>query len=191
MPQWVGLLVRVIASLAAGLALAPEDPLISVAFAAVVLAEWHALERLGGRYQSLIFPFGLASMTGALALVLIHAHSARFMGIALMASASWGGMVLAILHRRADSSSTAPCAAVLLCGLSLAGYDPEANKVPLASFLLVALQPLLYLPLEIGPLSRWKGPGRIIIDAILFVVPLVAAVGLAMAYESIAVDGEG
>jgi hypothetical protein len=191
MPRWIGLLIRVMASLAAGWALAPDDPLTSVAFAAVVLAEWHALERLGDRYHSLVFPFCLASMTGALALVLIHAHSARFMGIALMASASWGGLALAILHRRADSSSTAPSAAVLLCGLALAGYDPEQSKVPLASFLLVALQPLLYLPLEIGPLSRWKGRGRIIVDAILFVVPLVAAVALAMAYESIAVDEKG
>ena len=80
-------------------------------------------------------------------------------------------------------------AVVALCGLLLAGWSETYSDVPAASFFLVALAPLLLGITLLPPLARLKTFHRELLDVAFVLVPLAAAVALAVLNESLP-DGD-
>ena len=123
----------------------------------------------------------------AAGVVLLHAHSARFMEAALILSSAMFGIAVAAGSVRADASGAVPAGVAFLPGLMLAARSslPD-NAVPIESFWLIALAPLVLLPFLIPTLARRNAWYVRVIRAVLVLAPLVVAVVLAAKYETIA-----
>jgi hypothetical protein len=188
-PAVVRWLVRAAAAGLAAWLLVPEDlreetAWYVAAFAAVVFVEWALLEYLGESTPGGVIPLGLALTFFAGAAVLIHAGTARFTDVATFLSASLFGIAVAA-RQRADAGAVAPGVAVLLPGLLLMGQNTTFSKVPLTSFVLVALAPLALLPTLLPPVRRWEGIRLKLLQLTLILIPLVVAVVLAMQAETL------
>jgi hypothetical protein len=132
----------------------------------------------------------LLSLTGlAASLVAAHAHAGKPADVGLMMCAAWVGLTLTALQKRIDLRIafslvilTIPC--VLLTSL----FYSEENKVPLSSFLLVAVAPfsslIAFLP------ERWSNSPRLQYASmsILWIFFLILAVTNAATAEKLVVQ---
>ena len=128
--------------------------------------------------------FGLGIVCAAGGVVLIHAHSAMLMDLALFMAGSWFGVALAAWWTGADVRSAAPIAAVSLPALMLVGQQSTFSDVPLLSFALVALAPLGLAPLLLPALRRRRG----VVGLVLLLLASGVAVVLADCAESLSFD---
>ncbi|HQR06211.1 MAG TPA: hypothetical protein PLN21_05285 [Gemmatales bacterium] len=124
---------------------------------------------------------GLLCATGlATALVMLHAHTARLSDVALMWMISSAGLFTATLLKKGETQGIAGPAAVLFPYLLYYGQLSTFSEVPVWSFLLIAAAPVAcLLCLVLQPKFRvWS------VSAV-WLLFLIAAIGLAMRYESI------
>jgi hypothetical protein len=154
--------------------------------AAGVVAGWLLPVRLAqkspGGAVSLSFALLLG---GGAAVVLIHAHSARFTDAATLLAASLAGVAVVAWPGRLDDGSAVPAAAAFVPGLAAAGWTETFSEVPTAAFLLVAAAPLALAVSLAPPVSRWPGPRLLAVSAAALAVPVLTAVVLAMRAETL------
>ena len=158
----------IVASLLVPLSLRAEAPWLWVGFAAVVLAEWELLDALGKVDGWL--PWGLGLVFLSAGAVLLHAHTARMTDLATFVAGGCLGVAVAARWSGADLRGVAPIAAVALPGLLLDGQQSTFSEVPWYSFALVALAPLVLIPLVFVPerYRRWRlfaGLGLLLLTA--------------------------
>ena len=129
-------------------------------------------------------PDVLVLMTLALAgssVVLIHAHSARLMDVALMAASALAGGALAAGWYGSDGQALWGIPFVTLPALMLVGWSETSSEVPKGSFILAGLAawPLIPIRNRTPPLRL-----RLLRGGLVF-APVLAAVVLAMRAETL------
>lgn len=164
----------------------------------VILVEWTVFERLGqaemrgkepkpdDRGQpgySWLFPVTACATFLAASVVLLHAHSARFVDIATIMAACLGTIAVVGWLLKASTSGAAPGAAVVLPALMLSGQQDTFSEVPNASFALVALAPVTLTPLIWPRLRNSRRATALVLAAFAGVVMLGTA--LAVRAESL------
>jgi hypothetical protein len=143
------------------------------------------LEPLARRFQGPLLPAMLwATMTTA-AVVLALSGSLRFAQIALAGAAALFGIMLVACFRRNANMLTGVSSifSVMAIGSLLIGQVNSFSEVPLSSYVLVPLAPLLLWFCTTGPLSRLEGVKRSFAYASLPIGVLVGAVLLAAIAE--------
>lgn len=133
------------------------------------------------RVPDVLLLLTLALLGGSI--VLIHAHSARLMDLALMATCSLAAAALIAGVQGRDGSVLWGIPCLTLPALMLAGWSGTSSEVPLTSFLLVGLSawPLVGFQYQ-QPSSRWRGR---ILRGVLVLLPVSVAVALAMRAETL------
>jgi len=118
-------------------------------------------------------------------IVLLYAHSARFMDIGVILSFAMLGVAVAASSGKADASGAVPAGVAFLPGLMLNGRILTESHVPLTSFWLIALAPLALTPFLIPALNRKHGWIVCIVGSVLVLTPVVCAVILAAQHEQL------
>ena len=154
-----------------------------VLLAAMILCEWLVLGRRAQQSRNGWVPLVAALALAAAAIVLIHAHSARLSDAATMASASFTAIAAIVWLRPVEAGVVAAASSVLLPGLLLSAYAETFSDVPVASFLLVAVSPLTLAASCLLPRKRLHVRVVRLVELVLFLTSLLAAVGLAMRAE--------
>lgn len=140
------------------------------------------LQPLAARLPGSLIGTTLSICLVVVAVVMGISGSVRFAQIAGAAAGGFVGCTIAAMfrNRRGDFSGTALPFAVLAAGLMLSGRANSYSDVPLISYVLPPLAPL-GLWLSAG---AWESrrPGRVgsVMAAILVILPLATAVGLAI-----------
>jgi hypothetical protein len=187
MPVWFGLVLRAGGAGLATWILAPPREIDSLpaawlpwAFAGLVLASCLITEQ--STYHSLgsdgVWCFVLTSF--AAAVLLLHASFARGADAALMLGAALFGVVSVSSWLRADVRGAIPAAAVLVPGLLLVGKTDTFSEVPLISYVLVAMAPVVLLPTLAPFLRRFAGIWLLSLRMMLVLSLVVPAVVLAI-----------
>lgn len=185
--------VGAVAVVAPGLvpdALAAEHVWVRPAFVAAVLGIWAALDGVARADAGSEVAAYLAAAFLAAGAVILYAHSARFMDLAVMCGCAAFGVAVATFPTRADASGAAPLGAIGLPALLLNGRYLTESQVPVGSFVLVALAPLALLPFLLPVVARQPKWVVIPLRALLVLAPLVAAVVLAAQHETLAFEEE-
>jgi hypothetical protein len=160
------------------------------ALMATMLALWVALDGIARDTAGTEVTAYLAAAFVVAGAVLLYAHSARFMDVAVMCGCAAAGVAVAAFPTRADTSGAVPLGVVGLPTLMLHGRLSLDSQVPVTSFALVALAPLALLPFFIPAVARQPRWVVIPLRALLVLAPLVAAVVLAAQHEKLAFDEE-
>jgi hypothetical protein len=160
------------------------------ALATAMLLSWVALDGLARDGAGGEVAVCLAAVFFAAGVVLIHAHSARFMDIAVILGCSMAGVAVVAGAAKADTSGAIPAGVGVLPGLMLSGRAVLDSNVPLASFWLVGLTPLVLLPFLHPAVARQNRWLILISPALLIFIPLAIAVLLAAQNEQLAFDEE-
>ncbi len=180
---------------------AKEWPVLRPALVVAMLLAWvtlDALARSGAGTQVAAY-LGAMLFTGGV--IFLYAHSAKSTELAVvLGSALFGvavaGTAIAAHSAKSDGSAShidvsgaVPAGVAFVPGLLL-GARPwlTAQDVPPACFWLVALAPLVLLPVLIPAVSRKSGWYVPIIRAVLVLIPLVAAALLAGEYAQMAFE---
>jgi len=183
LPRWVAVLIAGSWLIPAPLA---QDYLwIKPALAAAMLFSWIAVDGAARGGASADAMLGMAAAFFAAAIVIVFAHFSLFMNVALALSAALVGVGLASHAAKADASGAVPAAIGFLPGLMLNARYQTESLVPVASFWLVALAPLAWLPLSHPWIARQNRCLLGIARWVLLIIPLAIAVALAMKYESL------
>jgi hypothetical protein len=130
---------------------------------------------------------GLLALTGlAASLIAAHAHAGKPADVGLVMFAAWAGLTLSALLKRLDLRIAFSLAALTIpCVLLTSLFYSEESKVPLTSFLLVAVAPLssliAFLP------ERWSNSPRLQYASmsILWIFFLILAVSMASFAEKL------
>jgi hypothetical protein len=167
-------------------AIRAETSWLAPVFALVVFAEWELVEEVGRQTPGGFLPFAMAVAFGAAAVVVLHAHTARYADTALILAACCLGITISAAIRRGDASGLAPIAAVALPGLMLVVHDQTSSEVPLAGFVAIALAPLGLIPAAMMA-KCGCGPMWLRKTAIIAGPALLVAIGVELAriYESL------
>lgn len=158
------------------------------ALMAAMLAVWVALDGVARDQAGTEVAAYLAAAFVVAGAVLLYAHSARFMDVAVMCGCAAAGVAIVSFPTRADTSGAVPLGVVGLPALMLHGRVSLDSQVPVTSFVLVALAPVALLPFLIPAVSRQPRWVVIPLRALLVLAPLVAAVVLAARHETLAFD---
>ena len=102
-----------------------------------------------------------------------------------MCGCAAAGVAVAAFPTRADASGIAPLGAIGVPALLLNARYQLDSQVPLTSFLLPALAPLLLLPFLLPAAARLPKLAAVSLRALLVLTPLVVAVVLAAQYETL------
>ncbi len=155
-----------------------------------MLALWVALDGVARNEAGTEVAAYLAAAFVVAGAVLLYAHSARFMDVAVMCGCAAAGVAVAAFPTRADTSGAVPLGVVGLPALMLHGRVSLDSQVPVTSFVLVALAPLALLPFLLPAAARQPRWVVIPLRALLVLAPLVAAVVLAAQHEKLAFEEE-
>ncbi len=155
------------------------------ALAVTILLNWVALDQRASAGTTHPSVCHLAAAFLAASVVLLYAHSGKYMEVAVTLGMAMAGIAVTAWPNRVDTSGAIPAGAVFLPGLMLTGWASITSEVPVASFWLLGLSPLPQFVFRIPAVARQKwwivAGGR----ATLFLVPLVVAVALAVANEEV------
>ena len=88
---------------------------------------------------------------------MLYAHSGRFMDIATIVGCAYFGVAVVAGATKTETSGSVPAGIGFLPGLMLSGRFSTESQVPLLSFWLVALAPLLLAPWLVPALARRNG----------------------------------
>jgi hypothetical protein len=160
--------------------------------AGAMLLAWVALDGLArGGASAQVAGYSSAMLMAGAAIVL-YAHSAKFMELAVVLGSAMFGVAVAnalakpgVDGHKPDASGAIPAVVAFLPGLMLGARPSLESNVPGASFWLVALAPLVLLPFLLPAVARktgWKPPA---LRAALVLLPLVVAVALAARHETL------
>jgi hypothetical protein len=155
-----------------------------------VVLNWEAFRCRGGRSlgrNSLLLV--TAPWCVAAAVVLIHAHSARFCDLAMLLAAAIAGVGFVASLRKLDIVSIFAGPAVFVPALMLAGGTNTFSEVPAASFILVALAPSALWSLQLPPMRRWSGRALAAAGVVAVLIPCAVAIILAMRAETLDFGG--
>ena len=175
-------------------ALRSDEPWLLPAFVLTSCLEWliyetiaHTDEQPGdakpgasahvAQYQALIFLLGGG--------VMLYAHSARFMDIATIVGCAFLGVAIIAAVTKTDCSGSIPAGIGFLPGLMVSGRFSTDSQVPLVSFWLVALAPLLLAPWLIPALARRHGWVSSLVRVLLILGALTTALLLAGQKETL------
>jgi hypothetical protein len=169
---------------------AAEYSWLRPALAAIMLVLWVVLDgvardRAGSEVAAYLAVAFLVAGT-----ILLYAHSARFMDIAVMCGCALAGVAVVAFPTRADTIGAAPLGAMGLPALMLNGRFSVESRVPVESFWLVALAPLVLLPFLLPVVARQSRRVIVPVRALLVLAPLVAAVILAAQHEKLVFEEE-
>jgi len=155
---------------------------LAPSFAAVVFLEWELLARLAAEPPdgSVLVCLALAFLTAGI--LLVNAGISRSMEASVMCASALVGIALVAWWRRADASGAIPAAALLLPGLLLMGQQETSEPVPWSAFAAAALGPLMLA--GAWPVRRWPAIPRHLVRLVLVLIPLIAAVLLALPGEA-------
>jgi len=131
------------------------------------------------RVPDVLLLLSLALLGGSI--VLIHAHSARLMDLALMAACSLAAAAATAGVQGRDGSVVWGIPCLTLPGLMLAGWSGTSSEVPLASFLLVGFSAW---PMVAFRTRQLQFRSRIL-RGFLLLMPVSVAVALAMRAETL------
>jgi hypothetical protein len=162
--------------------LAPRRPAALALTALSILAVWGLLEPVLRRQPGPLAPLLLLATCVFGAVVLGLAQFAQVAQLLGIAAAVLGGCVLTS-WRRPFAWGALPGIAVLLSGLMINGYLETFTAVPLAAFVLVIFAPLGLWAGVIPPLSHQRRLWRTVANTAAVLVPLMAALSLALIYE--------
>ncbi|HEX4613086.1 MAG TPA: hypothetical protein VH092_33155 [Urbifossiella sp.] len=186
--------VGVVAVVAPGLVPGPwasEYSWLKPALVGVMLLLWVALDGMARDRAGSEVAAYLAAAFLAGGVVLLYAHSARFMDLGVMCGCAAAGVAVAVFPTRGDASGAVPLGVVGLPALMLNGrYQLTDHQVPLAAFCLAALAPLVLLPFLIPRLARQPRWVIVPLRALLVLGPLIAAVVLAQQHEKLPFEEE-
>lgn len=170
----------------------PEWAFLRWAILAAMLLAWVALDgiaRAGASAQVAAYA-GAMMMTGAA--VLLHAHTAMLMEVAVILGFAMFGVAVANAlsrpdadGRKADASGAVPAVVAFLPGLMLGAWPGLTTTVPDKVFWLVALAPAVLLPFLLPPVARKNGWWVPALRAALVLIPLAVAIGLAAQHETL------
>jgi hypothetical protein len=156
------------------------------AFAVVTFLEWVILDSISRAGHGSSVAFFQSAMLMAAGVVILYAHSARFMDVGVMAAMAYFGIaVVSIAARPVDVSGSIPAGVVLLPGLLLSTKLGTESKVPDYSFWLAALAPLVLATWLVPALSRKNGWINYGLRWLVVLIPLVIAVILAGQKETL------
>jgi hypothetical protein len=159
------------------------------AVAAAMLVIWVPLDGLANDEKGAESAGYLFAIFIVAAVVLLYAHSARFTELAVIISSGLFGVALIACMSNSDVSGAIPAGVAFLPGLLIAaGPSLAENKVPAASFWLIALAPVLLIPFLHPSLAAKESVAFRVLRFVLIVVPLVVAVVLASQHEKLAFD---
>lgn len=174
--------------LASGTA-ASNYPNLRLELTAVLLAVWIVSDGVAraGHGAEVAAYLSLLLMAGGL--LLLYAHTGKFMEIAVALGAAMFGIAVAAGLSQADTSGAIPAAVTFLTGLILGARPSLAeNQVPGHSFWLIALAPLVLVPFLIPALARKQGTILRVVRLLLVFTPIVVAIVLAAQHEKLAFD---
>jgi MFS family permease len=169
----------------------PEWDQLRPQLAVTMFLLWVTLDGLARAWPGGQVPAYLALVLMAGGMLLLYAHNARFMEMAVLVGSAMFGVGIAAGVGKADASGSIPAAVAFLPGLMLGARPsfPESN-VPAASFWLLALAPLALSPFLIPALSRKNGLIALAARIVLLLIPVVVAIVLAAQNEQLAFDAE-
>ncbi len=175
-PRWLGLVLRLgVSGAVAWLCVSPRFRThvewITPALGAAIFLMGLLLERIDHVRSDGMTPLALMIAFFAASGVIMHAHSARLSDVATISGACALGIAF-IANRRGSESGIMPIAAMLLPTLVVITIASTDSRVPLLSFEIVALSPVLLLPWLVAK-SR--------LLTILTGLPFLAANGYALA----------
>lgn len=168
-----------------------DAPWLSWALGLVILLESAVLSELTRRWHDCTVAAGLAICFGAASMVLLQAHSARMMEMAMFFVPAFISIILVAWKLRGDIGGAVPAAAVFLPSVLLIGKQETFSEVPMSAFLLSALAPLALAPMVLPALLKLDGWKRWLPAIVLPAIPAAIAVILAMQVESAEANEEG
>lgn len=169
---------------------ASESPALRWEILLIMLASWGVLDRLARLHPGPEIVLDQGIMCIAAGIVVLFAHSARFMEVMMALGGALVGVSLVAFLVKSNVTGAIPAAVIFLPGLMLAGRSSLSSRVPDASFWLVALSPLMLLPWLLPLLARKKGWYPRAIRMAMVLVPLILAVALAAQYEELPFTNE-
>jgi hypothetical protein len=159
---------------------------LPVLFGLTILGNWLFLVKFSEWVTSWIGSFGLAILLGGgAAMVLLHAHSARFTDAATMLASSMLGVSFFSMMVRTSLSAVGAAVAVFFPSLLITAKNETFSNVPTASFLLLGIAPLILVLTYLPPFSGWSIKRPRLITLLLLAIPITIAVALAMKYEEL------
>lgn len=154
---------------------------ISIALiAAYLFALMVLLNQLPERLLGTWFPAQLTLATGAIAVLLAAEISMTFGQLGIIAAAALGGCWAAGCFAKAPlvARSVVPVFAAMAGGLAYVGC--VGRDPPLLALMLVATAPVALWVCAIGPLSRMRGASAGIVQTVIVIAPILAAITWAM-----------
>jgi hypothetical protein len=151
---------------------------------------WHVVTALAQRHPGGLVPLALAFTANVVGVVNIFAHSGSLADAGNILFAGLGAVALAAWWWRADvSAGVAGAFAVAVPTLALGAYFATSSQLPPYTFALAPLAPLLAGLTLLAPASTTRTRLALVVG--LWLVPLLGAVGLCVAYESLPTADEG
>jgi hypothetical protein len=158
------------------------------AFVLLPSAIGFGLMRLDEKRPGFAAPFVLGCALMAAGTVIIHAHSKSLLDVATLGGMCLLGIAAVVAFAPGETGPAMPGAALLLVGISFAGYHETSSDVPDASFALPALAPLLSLVGLIPAVNRLNRNRRSLLVILPALIAMGIGVGLAMRAETIRFD---
>lgn len=157
-----------------------------VAWVIAVVACATLLDPLTKRLPGLILPAVLGATLAGGSVVLALSESLRFASVLIAGFGAMAGITLVTrFNKRANTvDGIALPFTVLVCGMMLVGRVNSFSDVPLASYLLVPISPLLLWACVRGPLARLTGWKHAIIQFSLPLIPSGIAIVMAALTDS-------
>ncbi len=188
-PRWVAILVA--GSWVVPAPWAEAHSWIKPALGAVMLFSWIALDGLARSEWSASAAFALSAMFVASGVVILYAGSDLYMKIALVNGLAFFAIGVVSYIAKADCSGAIPAGIAFLPSLIVnVRYQLAPNGVPFVCFWLLALSPLVLLLFAIPRIARQNRWLLLAARAVLVMIPLALAVGLATHYEKLPPFGD-
>jgi hypothetical protein len=171
---------------------AAEDwPGLQLNLAWTMLAIWIVLDGVARSGRGAEVATYLAGLLLASGVLLLYAHTARFMELAVLIGSAMLGLAIAAGVGKADTTGAIPAAVVFLPGLLLGGRPSLAeNHVPATCFWLITLAPLMLVPFLIPAMARKTGGWFSLLRLVLLSTPVLIALVLAAQHETLAFEEE-
>lgn len=158
------------------------------AFVLLPAAVGFGLMRLDEKRPGFAAPFVLGCALMAGGTVIIHAHSKSLLDVATLGGMGLLGIAIVVAISPCETGPILPGAALLLVGVSFAGYHETTSEVPAAAFALPAVAPLFALVGLIPWVDRLRPRWRIATVVLPALIACTVGVGIAMKHETLSFE---
>lgn len=162
-----------------------QRPLYLAALAGTLFLLSVSLDALVSRIPDASVPLSMFVTAAAGAIVLALSGNMKFAHLGgTLASGNLGcALIWAFGRWKPRFQGAVPGVTVLLGGLMFAGYVNSFSDVPAVSYLLVPVAPLALSVCLLPPVRNWPRSRRLMLQAVVVLVPLTASVVLALQAE--------